>query len=66
MYYIIIMYVLFRPLGIPHMEQVTVHNPDSQNSLHLLSISGSSQHFHCSFFQDKVRGVTVCGGGEVG
>ena len=43
-----------RPVGMPHMEQVTVHNPDPEISLHLLSISGSTLHFHCSFFQDKV------------
>ncbi|KAI0212835.1 transmembrane protein 131 [Lamellibrachia satsuma] len=40
-------------VGMPHMEQVTVHNPDTQNSLHLFSISGSTLHFHCSFFQHK-------------
>lgn len=44
----------FRPVGMPHMEQVTVHNPDPHTNLHLLSISGSTLHFHCSFFQDKV------------
>ena len=38
----------------PQMQHVTVHNPDTHNSLHLLSISGSTLHFHCSFFQDKV------------
>ncbi|XP_013418594.1 transmembrane protein 131-like isoform X2 [Lingula anatina] len=41
-------------VGMPHMETVTVHNPDTINSLHLLSISGSTLHFHCSFFQDKL------------
>ena len=38
----------------PRMEQVTVRNTDRKNNLHLLSISGSTAHFHCSFFQDKV------------
>ena len=43
-----------RPVGMPHMQQVTVQNLEPDKSLHLLSISGSTQHFHCSFFQDKV------------
>ncbi|KAK2170432.1 hypothetical protein LSH36_3g30072 [Paralvinella palmiformis] len=42
-----------QPVGMPHMQQVTVQNLDPDKSLHLLSISGSTQHFHCSFFQDK-------------
>ena len=46
--------VFSRPVGMPRMEKVTVHNADTDNNLHLLSISGSTQHFHCSFFQDKV------------
>ena len=45
----------FRPVGMPHTERVMVHNLDSQGSLHLLSISGSTCHFHCSFFLEKVR-----------
>ncbi|XP_064637998.1 transmembrane protein 131-like isoform X2 [Lineus longissimus] len=43
-----------QPVGMPKMEQVTLVNRDGQNSIHLLSISGSTVHFHCSFFQDKV------------
>ncbi|XP_060574251.1 transmembrane protein 131-like isoform X2 [Ruditapes philippinarum] len=43
-----------QPVGMPRMEHVTVHNSDSKNNLHLLSISGSTAHFHCSFFQDKI------------
>ncbi|WAQ99558.1 TM131-like protein [Mya arenaria] len=43
-----------QPVGMPRMEQVTVHNTDGKNNLHLLSISGSTAHFHCSFFQDKI------------
>ena len=50
---------LCRPVGMPYMEKVTVHNPDTQNSLHLLSISGSTLHFHCSFFQDKVSATVM-------
>ncbi len=41
------------------MQHVTVHNPDTHNSLHLLSISGSTLHFHCSFFSEKVRALCV-------
>ena len=44
----------FRPVGMPHTEQVMVHNLDAHGSLHLLSISGSTSHFHCSFFLEKV------------
>ncbi|XP_048778429.1 transmembrane protein 131-like isoform X3 [Ostrea edulis] len=43
-----------RPVGMPFLEQVVVHNTDNRNDLHLLSISGSTVHFHCSFFQEKV------------
>ncbi|XP_064610189.1 transmembrane protein 131-like isoform X2 [Liolophura sinensis] len=42
-----------QPVGMPRMEQVTVQNLDNKNNLYLLSISGSTVHFHCSFFQDK-------------
>jgi len=44
----------FRPVGMPHTERVMVHNLDAHGSLHLLSISGSTSHFHCSFFLEKV------------
>ena len=50
----IFLFVNFRPVGMPIMQQVLVQNTDTKNSLHLLSISGSTVHFHCSFFQDKV------------
>ncbi|CAG5136464.1 unnamed protein product, partial [Candidula unifasciata] len=43
-----------QPVGMPRMEKVTVENNDPKHSLHLLSISGSTVHFHCSFFQDKI------------
>ncbi|KAL5012217.1 hypothetical protein ScPMuIL_010768 [Solemya velum] len=42
-----------QPVGMPRMERVLVQNTDTKNSLHLLSISGSTMHFHCSFFHDK-------------
>ncbi|XP_043267121.1 transmembrane protein 131 [Venturia canescens] len=43
-----------RQLGIPHQETVTLFNRDGNRTIHLSSISGSTQHFHSSFFQDKV------------
>ncbi|KAH9505685.1 hypothetical protein Btru_055497, partial [Bulinus truncatus] len=43
-----------QPVGMPRMEKVFVQNNDQRHSLHLLSISGSTVHFHCSFFQDKI------------
>lgn len=43
-----------RQLGVPHQEIVTLINNDRNRTVHLTSISGSTQHFHSSFFQDKV------------
>ncbi|XP_012250610.2 transmembrane protein 131 [Athalia rosae] len=43
-----------RQLGVPHQETVTLHNRDCNKTIHLSSISGNTQHFHSSFFQDKV------------
>ncbi|XP_015119275.1 transmembrane protein 131 homolog isoform X2 [Diachasma alloeum] len=43
-----------RQLGVPHKETVTLLNRDANRTIHLTSISGSTQHFHSSFFQDKV------------
>ncbi|XP_058800553.1 transmembrane protein 131 isoform X2 [Phymastichus coffea] len=43
-----------RQLGIPHQETVTLFNRDDNKTIHLSSISGNTQHFHSSFFQDKV------------
>ncbi|XP_014295059.1 transmembrane protein 131 [Microplitis demolitor] len=43
-----------RQLGVPHQETVTLINNDQNRTIHLTSISGSTQHFHSSFFQDKV------------
>ncbi|XP_014681802.1 PREDICTED: transmembrane protein 131-like, partial [Priapulus caudatus] len=42
------------PVGMPHLERVLVQNPSSENSVTLYSISGSTVHFQCSFFEDKV------------
>ncbi|XP_034937146.1 transmembrane protein 131 [Chelonus insularis] len=43
-----------RQLGVPHQETVFLINKDHNRTIHLTSISGSTQHFHSSFFQDKV------------
>jgi hypothetical protein len=32
-----------------------VFNTDSNTTIHLTSISGTTPHFHCSFFDSKVR-----------
>ena len=45
---------LFRPVGIPILRKVRVLNLNAQNSIQMLSISGNTIHFHCSFFADKV------------
>ncbi|KAJ9592481.1 hypothetical protein L9F63_015897, partial [Diploptera punctata] len=43
-----------RHLGIPHHEKVTLFNVNNNKTIHMSSISGSTVHFHSSFFQDKV------------
>ncbi|XP_046432504.1 transmembrane protein 131 isoform X3 [Neodiprion fabricii] len=43
-----------RQLGVPHQETVTLFNRDCNKTIHVSSISGNTQHFHSSFFQDKV------------
>lgn len=50
---------LSRPLGLPILRKVRVRNLNSESSIEMLSISGNTFHFHCSFFTDKVRTVTV-------
>ncbi|XP_076294204.1 transmembrane protein 131 [Lasioglossum baleicum] len=43
-----------RQLGIPHQETVILFNKDHNKTIHLLSISGNTRHFHSSFFRSKV------------
>lgn len=38
----------------PHLEKVTLHNVHKNRSIDMTSISGSTVHFHSSFFEDKV------------
>ena len=45
---------IFRPIGLPVMRKVRVFNLNTQSSIQMLSISGNTIHFHCSFFTDKV------------
>ncbi|CAH1159345.1 unnamed protein product [Phaedon cochleariae] len=42
-----------RPLGVPHLEKVTLFNVDKNRSIDMTSISGSTVHFHSSFFEDR-------------
>ncbi|KAK4886769.1 hypothetical protein RN001_003040 [Aquatica leii] len=42
-----------RPLGIPHLAKVTLFNIDRNRTIDMTSISGSTVHFHSSFFEDK-------------
>ncbi|XP_043192988.1 transmembrane protein 131-like [Amphibalanus amphitrite] len=42
------------PLGMPHVERVMIYNPSAEHTISMLSISGSTVHFHCTFFQEKM------------
>lgn len=42
-----------RPVGMPKMEKVYLHNPSSEE-ISLISISATTAHFHASFFQNRV------------
>nr|XP_018905539.1 PREDICTED: transmembrane protein 131 [Bemisia tabaci] len=43
-----------RHLGIPHHEKVTIINLSPNKTIRMSSISGSTVHFHSSFFEDKL------------
>ncbi|XP_032238964.2 transmembrane protein 131 isoform X2 [Nematostella vectensis] len=45
---------LEQPVGMPIVQTVTISNPHPEQSLQLNSISGSTGHFHASFFRTKV------------
>jgi hypothetical protein len=45
----------YRHVGVPHQEKVTLFNVNNNKTIHMSSISGSTVHFHSSFFEDKVR-----------
>ncbi|XP_055395362.1 transmembrane protein 131 isoform X2 [Bubalus kerabau] len=48
-----------QPVGMPKMEKVYLHNPSSEETITLVSISATTSHFHASFFQNRVFGVGV-------
>ncbi|XP_066435321.1 transmembrane protein 131 isoform X2 [Eleutherodactylus coqui] len=42
-----------QPVGMPKMEKVYLHNPSSDETITLISISATTSHFHASFFQNR-------------
>lgn len=48
-----------RPVGMPKMEKVYLHNPSSEE-ISLISISATTAHFHASFFQNRVSAYILC------
>ncbi|KAM5180058.1 transmembrane protein 131 [Mantella aurantiaca] len=42
-----------QPVGMPKMEKVYLHNPSSDETITLVSISATTSHFHASFFQNR-------------
>ncbi|KAF6036310.1 TMEM131 [Bugula neritina] len=44
-----------QPVGVPSLKHVTVVNTHETDNIQLLSISGKTRHFHCSFFRDKTE-----------
>ncbi|XP_030057243.1 transmembrane protein 131 [Microcaecilia unicolor] len=42
-----------QPVGMPKMEKVYLHNPSSEETISLVSISATTSHFHASFFQNR-------------
>ncbi|KRX99959.1 Transmembrane protein [Trichinella pseudospiralis] len=47
------------PVGIAKRVKVTLHNPLQNAVVRMDAISGSTAHFHCSFFDEKVTGEGV-------
>lgn len=45
---------VYSSIGIPFTSKVFVENLQDDSSLQMVSISGNTVHFHCSFFEDKV------------
>ncbi|NXW05503.1 TM131 protein, partial [Fregetta grallaria] len=43
-----------QPVGMPKMEKVYLHNPSSEETITLVSISATTSHFHASFFQNRL------------
>ncbi|XP_036395958.1 transmembrane protein 131 [Megalops cyprinoides] len=43
-----------QPVGMPKMEKVYLHNPSSEETIILISISATTAHFHAAFFQNSI------------
>ncbi|CAB4064317.1 unnamed protein product [Lepeophtheirus salmonis] len=43
-----------QPIGVPVLRKVRIHNLNAESSIQMLSVSGNTIHFHCSFFAAKV------------
>ncbi|XP_072433108.1 transmembrane protein 131 isoform X1 [Chiloscyllium punctatum] len=43
-----------QPVGMPKMEKVYLHNPSTEDTIILVSISATTSHFHASFFQNRI------------
>ncbi|KAH9414407.1 hypothetical protein DERP_014428 [Dermatophagoides pteronyssinus] len=44
----------YHSIGMPIIKTVHIHNDDDEITLQLISISGNTEHFHCSFFEEKI------------
>ncbi|KAI1885093.1 hypothetical protein AGOR_G00216640 [Albula goreensis] len=43
-----------QPVGMPKLEKVYLHNPSSEETIILISISAATAHFHASFFESRI------------
>ncbi|KAJ8407276.1 hypothetical protein AAFF_G00278500 [Aldrovandia affinis] len=43
-----------QPVGMPKLEKVYLHNPSSEETIILISISAATAHFHASFFENRI------------
>lgn len=50
----ILTFFIFSPISMPTIETVYIHNRHDEINIQMISISGNTEHFHCSFFEDKV------------
>lgn len=47
-------FIIFRPIGMPYVFDVTVINPSKENNIQLHSFSGENPLFHVSFSKSQV------------
>ena len=52
---VLLIVLLFRPIGMPYVRDVTVFNPSNVKNLQLQTLSGDNAHFHASFSKPKVE-----------